>query len=217
VRADIAVEAEKKREAERQRLERSQRLQAERQTAEREKAEATRAEKARQAKAAAEKAAADKVAAQKAATQKAAAEKAAATERAERAERAAQEKRLAQQREENLRRIQQEAGETSNNAAPGTGTAAANAGPSANYSGRLVALIRSNIVFTGAVNAVATAEVEVRAGPSGSILSRRLLKSSGQTDWDEAVLRAIDRTGTLPRDTDGRVPPVLIITFRPRE
>jgi colicin import membrane protein len=31
------------------------------------------------------------------------------------------------------------------------------------------------------------------------------------------VLRAIDRTGTLPRDTDGRVPPVLIITFRPND
>jgi colicin import membrane protein len=29
------------------------------------------------------------------------------------------------------------------------------------------------------------------------------------------VLRAIDRTGELPRDIDGRVPPVLVITFTP--
>jgi hypothetical protein len=29
--------------------------------------------------------------------------------------------------------------------------------------------------------------------------------------------RAIDRTGTLPRDVYGRVPPVLIIGFRPND
>ncbi|MCZ8074759.1 MAG: protein TolA, partial [Paucibacter sp.] len=33
----------------------------------------------------------------------------------------------------------------------------------------------------------------------------------------KAVLRAIDKTETLPRDTDGRVPPVLVISFQPRE
>jgi colicin import membrane protein len=42
------------------------------------------------------------------------------------------------------------------------------------------------------------------------------VSSSGHREWDEAVLRAIDRTGTLPRDADGRVPPVIEITFRPR-
>jgi len=130
--------------------------------------------------------------------------------------RAAEEARLAQQREENLRRMMNQAGAAASSA-PSTGNAATSAAPSANYSARLVALIRSNIVFTGAVNALATAEVEVRASPSGTILSRRLVKSSGQPDWDDAVLRAVDRTATLPRDTDGRVPPVLIVTFRPRE
>ena len=34
---------------------------------------------------------------------------------------------------------------------------------------------------------------------------------------DEAVLRAIDKTEVLPRDTDGRVPPSLEISFRPRD
>ena len=48
------------------------------------------------------------------------------------------------------------------------------------------------------------------------MISRRLVTSSGHPDWDEAVLRAVDRTGTLPRDTDGRVPAVITITFRPR-
>ena len=98
-----------------------------------------------------------------------------------------------------------------------TGAAATDAGPSVSYAGKLVSLIRPNIVFTGSAEANAAAEVEVRAGPSGSILSRRLLKPSGQADWDEAVLRAIDKTARLPRDSDGRIPPVIVIVFKPRE
>ena len=97
------------------------------------------------------------------------------------------------------------------------GTATADAGPSAAYTGKLVAAIRINIVYTGSVGDNTAAEVEVRTGPAGSILSRRLLKSSGNAEWDAAVLRAIDRTATLPRDTDGRVPAALLIVFRPRE
>jgi colicin import membrane protein len=31
------------------------------------------------------------------------------------------------------------------------------------------------------------------------------------------VLRAIEKTKTLPPDTDGRVPPVLVIGFRPKD
>ena len=49
----------------------------------------------------------------------------------------------------------------------------------------------------------------------GTILSRKLLSSSGNKAWDDAVLRAIDKTEVLPRDTDGRVPPVIVLGFRP--
>jgi len=59
------------------------------------------------------------------------------------------------------------------------------------------------------------AVVEVRAAPDGTIVGRRLVKSSGNKDWDEAVLRAIDRTDMLPRDTDGRVPSPIEIGFTP--
>ncbi|MDO9612682.1 MAG: TonB C-terminal domain-containing protein, partial [Serpentinimonas sp.] len=40
---------------------------------------------------------------------------------------------------------------------------------------------------------------------------------SGHAGWDAAVLRAIERTGRLPRDIDGRVPGVLILGFRPQD
>ena len=124
----------------------------------------------------------------------------------------AEDERLGRQREANLRRMMGQAG-TAN---AGTGTAVQAAAPSAAYSGRLVALIRGNLVFTGSTPDNDAAEVEVSAAAGGAIISRRLVKSSGHKDWDEAVLRAIDRTATLPRDTDGRVPPRLLIAFRPK-
>lgn len=129
----------------------------------------------------------------------------------------ADEARLAEQREANLRRMMGQAGPTGAGNPGSRGTAAQDAAPSAAYSGRLTALIRANTVFTGNVPDTAVAEVEVRAAASGMVLARRLVKSSGHADWDEAVLRAIDRTGRLPRDADGRVPPVIIIAFKPRE
>ena len=126
--------------------------------------------------------------------------------------------RLAKQREENLRRMIGQAGtaEPANPGTGGTGGAAQSSAPSASYVGRLIGLIKPNIVFTGQVEGNPSAEVEVRAAAGGSIISKRLVKSSGNKDWDEAVLRAIDRTATLPSDS-GRVPPALILVFRPKD
>ena len=97
------------------------------------------------------------------------------------------------------------------------GTALKASGPSASYAGRIRARIKPNITFTEDVAGNPKAEVEVRTSPDGTILSRKLLSSSGNKAWDEAVLKAIDKTATLPRDEDGRVPPVLEISFRPKD
>ena len=86
-------------------------------------------------------------------------------------------------------------------AATATGTAAQAAGPSATYGGRLVARIRPNITFAidiAAITGNPGAEVEVLSAPDGTIVSRKLLQSSGIQAWDEAVLKAIDKTETLP-------------------
>ena len=131
----------------------------------------------------------------------------------------AAEERAAQQREaerqKNLQRIQGLAGAGGDAAA--RGTAAQSAGPSASYAGRIKARIRPNIVFADEVAGDPSAEVEVRAAPDGSILGRKLVKSSGVAAYDNAVLRAIDKTETLPRDVDGRVPPSLLLVFRVRD
>ncbi|HEY6135540.1 MAG TPA: cell envelope integrity protein TolA [Rubrivivax sp.] len=167
------------------------------------KLEQAEREKALQAKAARERA-------ERAEREKA--EKA-AKDKAEREAAAAEDKRLAQQREENLKRM---LGQIASSPG-GRGSAVADAAPSASYAGRIVRAIKPNIVLTDTISGNPAAEVEVRAAPNGGVIGRRLLKSSGSPEWDEAVLRAIDRTETLPRDTDGRVPATLVISFRPRD
>jgi colicin import membrane protein len=136
---------------------------------------------------------------------------------AERKEKAAAEKQkeaqIARQREENLKRIAGQAGATG--APDSSGTAAQSAGPSASYAGRIKARIKPNIVFGEELNGNPTASVEVKVAPDGTIIGRRLARSSGVTAWDDAVLRAIDKTEVLPRDVDGRVPSSMTIDFRP--
>ena len=118
-------------------------------------------------------------------------------------------------RQENLKRM---AGLASGTGAPtATGTAQQSSGPSSSYAGRIRARIKPNIVFPEELAGNPSAEVEVRTSPDGTIVGRKLLKSSGHRTWDEAVLKAIDKTESLPRDVDGLVPPHLVISFRPKD
>ncbi len=133
----------------------------------------------------------------------------------EAAEQKLAEQRLEQQRQENIKRMAGLAG--ASGSANATGTAQQSAGPSASYAGKIRAHIKPYIVFTEEPAGNPTADIEVRTSPDGTIVSRKLVKSSGIPAWDEAVLRAIDKTEVLPRDTDGRVPSPLVIGFRPRD
>jgi colicin import membrane protein len=126
------------------------------------------------------------------------------------------EARQAAIREANLRRLMAQAG-SSDDPAAATGNAARTSGPSAGYAGRIKARVRPNIVLTATIAGNPAATVEVRVAPDGTIVSRKLVTSSGATAWDETVLRAIDKTEVLPKDIDGRVPPTIIITFRPND
>lgn len=229
--ADIALENEKKRQqaqklkeqqqAElqaREEKERQQKKEKERQElAERQAKAEKEAEKKQQAqvqekqKLAAEKqklAEAEKQKAATAATNAAAADKAAAA-----AEKKKQAAAAEKQHQEAVRRIMGMAGAAGSPDA--TGTSAKASGPSAGYAGKVKARVLPNVVFTEDIDGNPTAEVEVRTTADGTILSQRLVKSSGNKAWDEAVIKAIIRTGAMPRDTDGRVPTPMIIEFRP--
>jgi len=192
--ADIAIEREKKRQAEEKKKTQALAEKAEK-TKKIEEAKKLAEAKAKAAKEA--KAEAKKLAAQK----EQLAKKEAALE--------------AKQRKENMDRINAQLGATG--AADAKGTAQKASGPSASYGGKVRAKVKPNIVFTEDITGNPVAEVEVRTTPGGSITSQRLLKSSGNKAWDEAVIKAIIRTETLPLDTDGRVPTPLIIEFRPKD
>ncbi|WP_019428285.1 cell envelope integrity protein TolA [Limnohabitans sp. Rim28] len=225
--AQIALEKqkqeEKKKEAEKLKAEK---LNAEKLKADQEKAIQDKAAKEKLNKAKAEKEKAEKDKAEKAklekeklAKEKKAQEdkerekkKAAEKEKAEKAEKA-DAARADALRQENLKRMQGMAGASGGENA--TGTALKSSGPSATYAGRLVGRIKPNITYPGDMVGNPRAEVEVRVAPDGVIQSRRILQSSGNKAWDEAVLRAIDKTEIFPKDTDGRVPPVIVLGFRP--
>jgi colicin import membrane protein len=199
---------------------------AERQRKALEKKKKEAEEKASKDKADKEKALKDKAVKDKAAQEKKELDKKKAAEKAktdeekrqqEQAQKAKQDKeddaRADALRQENLQRMQGLAGASGGPNA--TGTALKSSGPSASYAGRLVGRIKPNITYPGEVIGNPRAEVEVRVAPDGTITSRRIVQSSGNKAWDDAVLRAIDKTEILPKDTDGRVPPFIVLGFRP--
>ena len=90
-------------------------------------------------------------------------------------------------------------------------------GASAGYSAKVAARVRPNIVYPDAISGNPQAVVRVRAAPDGTITSAVISKSSGNKAWDDAVVRALEKTDKLPRDIDGRVPSPIVIQFRPRD
>ncbi len=98
------------------------------------------------------------------------------------------------------------------------GTAAKSSGPSSGYAARVAARVKPNIVFAGNLPNNPFVDIEVRLAPDGTVLGRpRVIKSSGNKEWDEAVVRAIEKTEVFPRDIDGKVPSSVPISARPSD
>ena len=219
--ADIAIEREKKRleqekkareqQQEREKRERERKEEERRDRLEQEKKERLQKEKDKEQR---EKLLAEQKKAEQDKQKKLAEDKRKAEEAAKR-KAEAEEKQLAKMREDNMRRIQGMAGATG--AENATGTAQRSAGPSGSYGGKVAAKVKPNIVYPDAISGNPRAEVEVRLSPDGTIVGKRLVQPSGNKAWDDAVLRALDKTETLPRDVDGRVPSSLTIGFRPQD
>lgn len=143
-----------------------------------------------------------------------------ADQRERKAREAERQAALKQQRQSELARLQAMA-----NSAPTTGGVGSRAGTGAGaggnaspgYADRVRRRVKPNIVFTEEIAGNPAAVVAVRMAPDGSLLSVRLTKSSGNAGWDNAVLRAVERSDPLPRDENGVAPPGVNITFMPRE
>ncbi len=192
--ADIAIERERKQKEEDRKEREEQRELEKKRLAEKD---------ARDKKAAAEKLALDKRKQEEARKRE---------ELQDRQEQVAADKR----RQDNLRRMQSMAGASGGPEA--TGNAMQSSGPSAGYAGRLSALFKRNISFPNpeAINGNPKAIVEVRVSPAGLIMSSRLTKSSGVPAWDDAVLRAVEKTERIPGD-NGRFVSVFPVEFGPKD
>lgn len=125
-------------------------------------------------------------------------------------------KQAAADRAATLKRMQGLAG--ANGSDDSKGAALRSSGPSSGYAGRIAAAVRPNITFPDAdtVNGNPAAEFEVSLAPDGTIVGVKLNKSSGLPSWDDAAERGLRKTDRLPRDTDGRIFPSLIVSLKPK-
>ena len=138
----------------------------------------------------------------------------------EEAKRLLEEKKESEQRrQEQIKRLKG-LGEASTGPTDKASAAKASA-PSGTYLGRLRARVRPNIPVPDSqlqtVKGNPEAEVEVTCSATGEILSKKLIRSSGNPAWDAAVMNAIEKTGTLPRDENGNMPPKISFGFKPRD
>ena len=204
---DIALEQEKKRKLE---LQKQQREQEEAQD-KRQAAMDAKAEKAAQAKRQADDAKKTEAAALEAKN------KAAASAAASAAARASANAAAEQQRKQNLARAMGMAGAQGDESSKGS--ALVSSGPTAAYKNRLAALFKRNIVFSNvdSIQGNPKAEVQVKVSSTGLIMSARLSKSSGVTAWDEAVLRAVEKTERIPLDENGKVVSDFPVGFGPKD
>lgn len=201
---DIALEREKK--LKEQKAQKERELEQQRQQQKKKELEAKeRAEDEAERKKEQQKKLADQKKQQEAEAKQAEAKKAEAAAKQAAADRAA-----------TLKRMQGMAGASGSDDAKGN--ALRSSGPSSGYAGRIAAAVRPNITFPDAdsVNGNPEAEFEVRLAPDGTIVGVKLAKSSGLPAWDEAAERGLRKTDKLPRDTDGRIFPSLIVTLKPK-
>lgn len=76
------------------------------------------------------------------------------------------------------------------------------------YAEQIRRVFKSNMQFDWPATTV-----EIRLKSNGEIIEQKIVKSSGNPSFDEAVLQAISKTQKVPPDKDGRVPPSLIIRW----
>jgi colicin import membrane protein len=74
--------------------------------------------------------------------------------------------------------------------------------------------VRPNIIWSGDTSGLQTV-VSVRCSPTGTLLSATVTRSSGNQAWDDAALRAVQRSDPMPQDIDGKTPGSFTITLRP--
>jgi colicin import membrane protein len=84
---------------------------------------------------------------------------------------------------------------------------------------KVIKKVKPLIVFNAeSVSGNPAAVIQVTLAPDGAILSTSILTSSGNTSWDRAVLLALSRAESLPKDDNGKIPQREVkLTFKPKD
>jgi len=84
---------------------------------------------------------------------------------------------------------------------------------------KVIKKVKPLIVFNAeSVSGNPAAVIQVNLAPDGAILSTSVLSSSGNPSWDRAVLLALSRAESLPKDDNGKIPQREVkLTFKPKD
>lgn len=93
-------------------------------------------------------------------------------------------------------------------------SAAVRSGALYGYADKVRRRVDPYIDWSGARSGLETV-IAVNCAPTGTLLSATVTRSSGNSQWDAAALRAVQRSDPMPRDTNGETPPSFTITLRP--
>ena len=87
------------------------------------------------------------------------------------------------------------------------------------WTDKVVRKVKPLIVFNPeSISGNPAAVVKVNLAPDGAILSTELITSSGNAGWDRAVLLALTRAESLPKDDNGKIPQREVkLTFKPKD
>ncbi|MFM0266525.1 cell envelope integrity protein TolA [Paraburkholderia sediminicola] len=134
------------------------------------------------------------------------------------ADAATQAKKLDAERRARLAQMQGSAGapgSTGNGLAKsGTGSGSGGTATSPGYADKVRRVVRPNISWGGETEGLETV-ISVRCSPTGTLLDAQISRSSGNSAWDDAALRAVQRSNPMPQDIDGKTPTSFKITLRP--
>jgi colicin import membrane protein len=87
------------------------------------------------------------------------------------------------------------------------------------WTDKVIKKVKPLIVFNPeSVSGNPAAVIQVSLAPDGAILSTSILSSSGNSSWDRAVLLALSRAESLPKDDNGKIPQREVkLTFKPKD
>ena len=87
------------------------------------------------------------------------------------------------------------------------------------WTDKVIKKVKPLIVFNPeSISGNPAAVILVNLAPDGAILSSSIQSSSGNTGWDRAVLLALSRAESLPKDDNGKIPQREVkLTFKPKD